>query len=454
MQKAAAKILIVEDVASLAGVYGAHLIAAGFQTVIADCAKAALKALAGGGINGVLLDIGLPDGDGLNILKEARRTYPHLCVVMITGNASINKAVEAVREGAFEYLVKPVTRDRLVAAMTGALKTRTAASQKSRQEAVTQKIGGFVGNSPAMERLYGVIRSVAQSKAAVFITGESGTGKELCAEAVHQNSARREGPFIALNCGAIPRDLIESEVFGHIKGSFTGAIVDREGAARLAHGGTLFLDEICEMDLGLQPKLLRFLQTGMIQRVGSTAVEKVDVRIVCATNRDPAAEVKAGRFREDLFYRLHVLPVHLPPLRARGRDIIELASHFLIEAAAEEGKEFSTLAAEAEQRLLACEWPGNVRQLQNAIRQAVVLNDGATLEEHMLPHSAAAAPYAPIALDISGLGQGELSRIERDAIEVMISKCGGSIPKAARMLGVSPSTIYRKRESWVAEARN
>jgi two-component system, repressor protein LuxO len=451
------KVLVVEDLASLAELYCAHLASAGFQAQRTDSARGAGAAMQSGGFDAMLLDIGLPDGDGMAILKDARRRYPRLAVIMVTANASINKAVEAVREGAFEYLVKPVTREKLVGAVTNALKARMQTTRSEQPSAGGAGIAGFVGSSPAMERLYAVIRSVAQSKAAVFITGESGTGKELCAEAVHRMSPRGAGPFIAINCGAIPKDLIESEVFGHIKGSFTGAIADREGAARLANGGTLFLDEICEMDPALQPKLLRFLQTGTIQRVGSTQPEKIDVRIVCATNRDPAAEVKAGRFREDLFYRLHVLPVHLPPLRARGADIIELAAHFLLEAAEEEGKDFAAIAPGAESRLLACGWPGNVRQLQNAIRHAVVLHSGAILESHMLPDAPGAVPLA-FNLDLAGLARGpahgELWQIERDAIEVMISKCGGSIPKAARMLGVSPSTIYRKRDAWQAVARN
>jgi DNA-binding NtrC family response regulator len=300
----------------------------------------------------------------------------------------------------------------------------------------------------------------------VFITGESGTGKELCAVAIHSLSPRAGGPFIAINCGAIPRDLMESEIFGHLKGSFTGAISDREGAAKQAHGGTLFLDEICELDFALQTKLLRFLQSGLIQRVGSTATEKVDIRVICATNRSPLDEVREGRFREDLYYRLHVLPIHLPPLRERGHDIVMIARQFLTQYSREEAKAFQSIAPAAEAALLAHRWPGNVRELQNAIRQAVVLNDAEVLELSMLPPLAEgggpALPEAvqPVDLDLAGLGRGdapsafvgkELRQIEKDAIESTIQACGGSIPRAAKMLGVSPSTIYRKRDTWASD---
>ncbi|MDH3740175.1 MAG: sigma-54 dependent transcriptional regulator, partial [Hyphomicrobiales bacterium] len=325
---------------------------------------------------------------------------------------------------------------------------------------------GFIGASDAMRAVYHKIRSVAQSKASVFITGDSGTGKELCAEAVHALSPRAAGPFVAINCGAIPKDLMESEIFGHLKGSFTGAISDREGAARLADGGTLFLDEICEMDLALQTKLLRFLQTGLIQRVGSAATEEVDIRVICATNRSPMDEVRTGRFREDLYFRLHVLPVHLPPLRERGQDTLEIARHFLKQFAIEEGKGFKLFSREAEQALTAHDWPGNIRELQNAVRQAVVLYDGETIERHMLDQLICKDKEAPTGpeLDVGDLREAgdvpvsrsftgmELWQIEKQAIEGTIAACDGSIPKAARVLGVSPSTIYRKKEAW--ETRN
>jgi DNA-binding NtrC family response regulator len=317
----------------------------------------------------------------------------------------------------------------------------------------------FLGSSDAMQAVYAKIRAVARSMATVFITGESGTGKELCAQAIHDGSARASGPFIALNCGAIPPDLLESEVFGHMKGSFTGAISDKPGAAAAADGGTLFLDEICEMDVGLQTKLLRFLQTSMVQPVGATRPRKVNVRIICATNRDPLEAVKAGRFREDLYYRLYVVPIHMPPLRDRGEDVIEIAEAALARFAAEEHRPFEGLAPEVRALFRRLRWPGNVRQLLNVIRNVVVLNDGGVVTSAMLPpglvEDAEQGQGASVATALDGPRVGDLvgrtlAEAERMVIEATLARVGGSVPKAARMLDVSPSTLYRKMESWGA----
>jgi two-component system repressor protein LuxO len=303
-----------------------------------------------------------------------------------------------------------------------------------------------------MQAVYRVIEAAAPSRATVFVTGESGTGKELAASAVHRLSPRAAGPFVPINCAAIPRDLIESEIFGHVRGAFTGAVADRQGAAQAADGGTLFLDEICEMDLALQGKLLRFVQTGQFTPVGASRPVSVDVRFVCATNRDPLAEVKAGRFREDLYYRLHVVPLRLPPLRERGEDVILLAEAFLARAAAEEGRRFRRLSPDAKAALLAHSWPGNVRELENAIRGAVVLADGEELTAEMLPASVRLSPPSrrapPPAADPSAILP--LAEVERRAIEAAIAACGGNIPRAAAALGISPSTLYRKRAAWAA----
>ena len=266
-----------------------------------------------------------------------------------------------------------------------------------------------------------------------------------------------------MNCAAIPRDLIESELFGHLKGAFTGALADRDGAVTTADGGTLFLDEICEMDVALQTKLLRFLQTGQLQRVGSDRLETVDVRVICATNRDPKEEVRAGRFREDLFFRLYVVPIHLPPLRERQDDVLEIAETLLSDYGREEGKTFTGFSPEAIEALMAYPWPGNVRELQNTIRNIVVLSDGPEVTLDMLPPGTTAGmpadsparaiphtrqrPEAAAGAPAVALGR-ELWEIEKDAIEGTIALCGGSIPKAARLLGISTSTIYRKRQAW------
>jgi two-component system repressor protein LuxO len=327
----------------------------------------------------------------------------------------------------------------------------------------------FIGSSPQLRAVQAALASVAGSMATVFITGESGTGKELAALAAHQNSPRGQGPFIALNCGAIPPDLMESEVFGHLKGSFTGALADKPGAAQAADGGTLFLDEICEMALPLQTKLLRFLQTSMVVPVGATKPRRVDVRIICATNRDPMQAVHQGLFREDLFYRLYVVPLDMPPLRQRGEDVIEIARTALARFAQAEGKDFDGLSDEVEALFRGLDWPGNIRQLLNVIHNIVVLNPGGVVKRAMLPPSlfradmtrgqrgmsqgdasgqTAAIPYdAP---DFAPRVGRTLAEVERAHIEATLAHCSGSVPQAARLLDIAASTLYRKIESWKA----
>ncbi|OUD79358.1 Regulatory protein luxO [Vibrio vulnificus] len=346
-----------------------------------------------------------------------------------------------------------------------------------------------------MQAVYKTIDSVAPTTASVFINGESGTGKEVCAEAIHKQSLRKDKPFIAINCGAIPRDLMESEIFGHLKGAFTGATTDRKGAAMLANGGTLFLDELCEMELEMQKKLLRFLQTGTFTPLGGSKEIKVDVRIICATNREPLKEVEEGRFREDLYYRVHVVPIEMPPLRERGNDIVELANHFLKTYAKEDGKKFNSISKEAQSILKKYNWPGNVRQLQNIIRNIVVLNDDNQLNMEHLPAQLTTKPQTvkepaklstppqPVQAVIQEMRNGHealnhhsletqtskanplahnafhhsdgsirpMWQIEREAIQNAIAFCDGNVISAAVMLELSPSTVYRKKQAWEAE---
>jgi two-component system, repressor protein LuxO len=305
----------------------------------------------------------------------------------------------------------------------------------------------FVGSSDIMARLQDKITSVAASMATVFITGESGTGKELAALAVHGLSPRADGPFIALNCGAIPQDLLESEVFGHMKGSFTGAISDKPGAAQAADGGTLFLDEVCEMAPPLQTKLLRFLQTSTVQPVGATRPRKVNVRIVCATNVDPLEAVRRGQFREDLYYRLFVVPIHMPPLRDRGEDVIEIAEAALHRFSAEEGRAFTGIDAPVKALFRRYGWPGNIRQLLNVLRNVVVLNQGG-----LVPADAKAQPRVTYPLD--DLIGRPLAEIERAVIEATLARHDGSVSRAARILEIAPSTLYRKMESWAQPSKS
>ena len=463
-------ILLVEDTPSLARLYNQYLEGEDLAVTAVGTGKEALKVLSAEPPDAVLLDLRLPDMDGLDILKEIQSRELPCEVVVITAHGSINVAVEAMRAGAYDFLVKPFNADRLLVTVRNALKHRSlSAIVETIKGSARKEYFGFIGSSLAMQAVYRTIDATAASKATVFITGESGSGKEVAAEAIHRQSPRKNGPFIAINCGAIPKDLMESEIFGHVKGAFTGAHAERDGAASRSSGGTLFLDEICEMDLALQTKLLRFIQTGTFQKVGGSKAEKVDVRFVCATNRDPLSEVEAGNFREDLYYRLHVIPLHLPPLRDRDEDVVEIARHFLTEYAAEEGRAFKSFSTQAEQVFVDFKWPGNIRQMQNVIRNIVVLNDGEEVTLEMLPpplsrpgekapEMAPAAADAPrdigediVPVQAAPSDSGDIMplwKVERDVIERAIDACDGNIPKAAAKLGVSPSTIYRKKLSW------
>jgi DNA-binding NtrC family response regulator len=475
--------LLIEDTMSLQLVYRATLINAGHRVSCAATAADGYALFRSEQPRIVLLDLTLPDRDGLDLMQDMLAHQPDTCVIIITANGSINKAVEAVRAGAHEFLVKPFDEGRFLSCIDNALRegalregaqrdgaTRDTTStnrpprpnQSLRPRAPSNHPpplpeGSFIGSSPPMSRVQEKIAACAQSMATVFITGESGTGKELCALAVHQQSPRHFGPFIALNCGAIPADLLESEVFGHVKGSFTGAVADKIGAAAAADGGTLFLDEVCEMLPALQTKLLRFLQTSAVQPVGATRPRKVNVRIVCATNRDPADAVRRGQFREDLYYRLYVIPIHMPPLRDRGLDVIEIAETALHRFAAEEGRAFTTLAPDVRALFQSLPWPGNVRQLLNVIRNVTVLYDGPQVLAHMLPGDLTTPPPTPetpsppetAALpNLDALLGLPLAEVERRIIQATIDMHAGSIPRAARVLDVSPSTLYRKLEQW------
>ena len=457
-------ILIVEDVPSLADSYAAYLTREGLSAHIVHSGAAAVAYLERQPVAVAIVDVHLPDMSGLEILASIRGLGAPTDVIIITAEGSIKLAVEAMRSGAFDFIVKPFSRDRLNVTVRNALEHRRLSN---RLAAAVEEIGEgppgrFIGRSTAMQAVYRIVRSAAPTNATVFITGESGVGKELCAEALHKLSKRRDGPFVPINCAAIPKELMESEIFGHVKGSFTGAAADRKGAALQADGGTLFLDEVAEMDIALQAKLLRFLQEKTVQRLGEDRPRKSDARIVCATNRDPLAEVSAGRFREDLFYRLHVVPLEMPPLRERDGDVLLIGRHVLQEFSREDGKHFKGFSQAAEALLLAYSWPGNVRQLQNTIRSTVVLNDGELVTAEMLPKGISAAPASLVTSAEPPPPPSEvapqrpaaasdicpLEEVIKHTIESAIDTCGGSIPKAAAALQVSPSTIYRRIEGW------
>jgi two-component system repressor protein LuxO len=380
------RILVVDDSKSLNATYVALLGKFDVDVRSAYTGKETLELIESFAPEIILLDLILPDMSGMDILSHLQETKTNAISIVMAANGSVNYAVEAMRLGAYDFLEKPIDSNRFRITINNTLKNlelNSLVDQINSQN--NEAVGDFIGESPAMKEVYNRIRRIKNSKASVFITGESGTGKEVTAMTLHNMNTERKGKFIAINCAAIPKELMESEIFGHVKGAFTGAAADRQGAVSLADGGTLFLDELCEMDLELQSKFLRFLQSSKFNKVGSSRTEEVDVRIVCATNRDPMEEVKAGRFREDLFYRLFVIPIHLPPLRERGRDVILIARKFLKHFSQEENKNFEEFTEEVENLLLKYTWPGNVRQLQNVIHSTVVLNNGKFLTKEMLP---------------------------------------------------------------------
>ena len=482
--------LLVEDSVSIGAIYTTYLRNEGANVTYVKSGREALLELTRWQPDLLILDIQLPDMSGMDILMTVQQRHPDISVIMITAHASIDLAVDAMRAGAFDFLVKPFDAKRLSITLRNALKQRQLINLVTNYEnsLPKPKFEGFIGESLAMQAVYKTIDCVASSKASVFIVGESGTGKEVCAQAVHGRGIRKNKPFVALNCAAIPKELMESEIFGHVKGAFTGATSNRDGAATRAHTGTLFLDEICEMDLDLQSKLLRFIQTGIFQRVGGSQEECVDVRFISATNRNPWNEVTVGRFREDLFYRLHVIPVELPPLRMRNNDCFLIAQQLLIDYSKEEGKSFIGFDNKAIEIITNYNWPGNVRMLQNVLRQTVVLNQGELITSSMLPvelQKVATATdnhtdtrlfvyddYAnthntrdtlptllPSLSDdiqsektmvVSAVDDGivPLWKSEKQIIEKAIAHCDGNIPKAAALLDISASTIYRKRQYW------
>ena len=477
MAKHEQNILIIEDSPTLSLTYEAYLKPLGIATRRAETGAEALQAIEDQVPTVILLDLKLPDMDGIDILKQLNQQKIGSRVIVITAHGSVTVAVEAMREGASDFLLKPFTAERLTTTVNNTLEiSRLSSLVEQFSSGTPKKFDRFIGDSSVMQAVYRMIEDSAPSKASVFIMGPSGTGKELCAEAIHNMGPRAGKRFVALNCAAIPENLIESEIFGHVKGAFTGATGDREGAAVAADGGTLFLDEICEMPLDLQTKLLRFIQTGQVVPVGSNQPIKVDVRFVCATNRIPAEEVAAGRFREDLYYRLHVVPIHMPPLKDRGQDVLDIAEHLLRQYSAEESKSFTGLGDDAKDRLLAHTWPGNVRELGNVIQSIVVLNDSDQLTADMLKPILGAMPTRPsggahydpgamVAPSVSAptapdFGAEMASRngdieplavVERRVIERAIALSDGRVRKAAKALEVNPSTLYRKLAGWEQE---
>ena len=423
----------------------------GLRVLSAPSGENALETLRNEEIRVVVTDLMMPGMSGVALLRAAKAIAPHVEVVLMTAYGTVEAAVEAMKEGADDFLTKPLRRHQLVRTVKKALeKYRLLEENRRLREKVAQlsKVGGLVGSSPAFRSAMETVRQAAASNATILLLGESGTGKELVARAIHELSPRASGPFVPIDCAAIPESLLESELFGHEAGAFPGATRRKEGRFEKADRGTLFLDEVGEMSPAVQAKLLRAIQEGEFVRVGGTQPVRVDVRIVAATNRDLQQEVREGRFREDLYYRLHVVQIRLPPLRERHGDVPLLAAHFLRRFSEENRREFEGFSPEALRALEAYSWPGNVRELENAIERAVVLARGSRIELEDLPETVREAVRQEGATPsdraiVIPFGT-PMEEIERRVIEETLRRTGGDKALAARILGVSTRTIYRK----------
>jgi DNA-binding NtrC family response regulator len=429
----------------------------GFEVLQATTLAEARRHLAERRVDVVFVDLGLPDGHGLELIRQEETPESRPDVVVITGNATVESAVDALRQGVLDFLSKPIDRHRLRAILAHVERTRELRGTVDDLRSELRELGRFgrlVGASPAMQRAYDLIEKVAPTRATVLLLGESGTGKELAAETVHRMSPRAREKFLAVNCGAVAQNVIESELFGHEKGSFTGAERSRSGYFEEAAGGTLFLDEITEMSAELQVKLLRVLETGSILRVGASQPLPVDVRLIAATNREPERAVREGRLRDDLYYRLNVFPIWMPPLRERVDDVELLASHFLGAHNAAEGtsKRWSPSAL---RRLRSYAWPGNVRELRNVVERAAILA-GEVIEDPGLPDPVGnAITIAPDGAPSLAVPVGEaLSEVERKVILATLKLTDGDKKEAARRLGISLKTLYTRLRVYEAGDRS
>ena len=437
------RILVVDDDAKVRALLGEMLTEQGYDVVAAADGTEALERLAETDLSLVLLDFQLPDFDGLKVLGEVKKRRPALPVVMVSGFGTIKLAVEATKLGAYDFIEKPPDPDRVALVIKNALAQDALRREVETLRAETLNRYQMVGTSAPMQRLYEMIDRVAPSKASVLILGENGTGKELVARAIHQKSAVAEGPFVRLNCAAIPQELIESELFGHEKGAFTGAVAQQPGKLELADKGTVLLDEVGDMSLAAQAKLLRFLQDGELQHVGGSQARKVEVRVIAATNKNLDEAIRQKLFRDDLFYRLSVVTIHVPPLRERREDIPLLAGHFLGQACSEHAVPHKSLTDDAATLLAAQAWPGNVRELANTMQRCVVLLQQQVLSardiEPLLNQSFDATSEPTDDRSLRAAREG----FERMHVVRVLSDCGWNVTEAARILGVDRTALYR-----------
>ena len=445
------KILVIDDEEHMCWALEKGLRQEGYQVITATRGKQGLELIRNETPSLVILDLKMPEMDGLEVLVKAKDLMPYLPVIMITAHGTIDTAIEAMKLGATDYITKPFDLDELK------LIVKQAMMVSHLQEEVTflrtelnKKYGRIVGNSPAIQDVCTLIEKVADSNATVLITGESGTGKEVTALSIHQLSSRRDKPFLPINCAALPESLLESELFGHEKGAFTGAVARKLGRFELANQGTLFLDEVTEMPLSMQVKLLRVLQERQFERVGGTDSIKVDVRVIAATNRDPMESIRNGSFREDLFYRLNVLPIHLPALRERKEDIPLLVMHFLEKFSPAQGQ---FISPDAMGLMLNYDWPGNIRELQNVIERAVILSQGYEIKTHHLPKEIQKIPLSRSddqqGLIINFPENGiSFEEVEKELILKAIEKSNGNQTKAAQLLGITRSALLYRAQKY------
>jgi two-component system, NtrC family, nitrogen regulation response regulator NtrX len=440
-----AKILIVDDEASIRGTLAGILEDEGHKAVLCESGEEAIAHFARDEFDLAILDLWLPGIDGLSVLERLNGAGAPP-VIVISGHANIDTAVRATRLGAYDFLEKPLSLERVLLTVNHALADRKLRDQVRdlRRHFTLEEL--LIGESDSMRKLDQQIRSAAPTATRVLITGENGSGKEIVARTLHRLSPRADQPFIDVNCAAIPEELIESELFGHRKGAFTGAIDDRKGKFELADGGTLFLDEIGDMSLKTQAKVLRVLQEQTFQRVGGQQTIKVDARVIAATNKDLEAEINAGSFRSDLFYRLNVIPIDVPPLRARGNDVVLLAEHFLRRFAAESGAPRKKLSAGAANKLKMYYWPGNVRELRNVIERLAILLPGDTIEAEDV--QLGARSDAPVTVDPKLTLKEARDEFERQYILGRLREFAGNVSRTADALGVERSNLYRKLHAY------
>jgi len=448
-------ILIVDDEAGVRASLGAVLRDEGYAVEVAESGEACLDAVIRRVPDVILLDIWLPGMDGLATLERLRERRVDTQVVMISGHASVEAAVRATKLGAFDFIEKPLSLEKTVLVVRNALRQRRLEVENRQLRARVDRPLVIVGASPVMERLRAQLAMAAPSNGRVLISGENGTGKELVARQIHASSHRHAGPFIEVNCAAIPEELIESELFGHVKGAFTGAVADRRGKFEIATGGTLFLDEVGDMSLKTQAKVLRALQEQIVEPVGGQASVRVDVRVIAATNKDLAAEIRSGQFREDLYFRLNVIPIAVPPLRERQGDILRLTEHFAADFAREYGRRPKTFSPEAQAVLEAYHWPGNVRELRNTVERLMIMAPAEVVRPQDLAFlelaGTAAVRVAPQA--VGPLFEAR-DAWERAYIVAALAALDGNISRTADTLGLERSNLYKKmRALGIAPAR-